>query len=88
MSEERQVAVVFPPSDFIREEMEARGWDVDTLAQCSWLKREAVNELLAGSRKVTPVFAYGLAKAFGTSKELWLTLQSSWDARAERKGNE
>ena len=80
----RVVAEVFPPADFIREEMEARGWDVDTLAKCSWLRSEGLREILAGSRRVTPVYAFGLAQAFGTGKDLWLNLQATWD---RRRGN-
>lgn len=77
----RDPAEVFPPSDFIREEMEARGWDAGTLTKLTWLKREAIDGMLAGTLRITPVFAFALARAFDTNKELWLNLQSSWDRK-------
>lgn len=58
----------------IQEEIDTRGWSVDTFSQKSYLSIEAIEELLAGSRKVTPIVAHCLALAFGTSKELWINL--------------
>lgn len=71
----------FHPGEFVLEEMEARGWGIETLAEKSLLKRDLLEEVLAGHRKVTPLVALGLSYAFGTGREIWLNLQRSWDER-------
>ncbi len=67
------------PGAFILEEMQARGWTEDDLAKQGLLIPTSIRELISGHRKITPVFAMGLAQAFGTSRELWDNLQQSYD---------
>jgi plasmid maintenance system antidote protein VapI len=69
----------FPPSDYIREEMDARGWRVEDLAEQADWTTALTSEVLAG-RKVTRLIAYGLAQAFGTSLQLWTNLQEATHA--------
>jgi antitoxin HigA-1 len=40
---------------------------------------QRVNELVNGRRGVTPHTALRLAKFFGTSPEVWMSLQLRWD---------
>ena len=40
-----------------------------------------LNELVKGKRGVTAGSALDLAKALGTSPELWMNLQMTWDLR-------
>ena len=40
-----------------------------------------LNELVKGKRGVTAESALDLAKALGTSPELWMNLQMMWDLR-------
>jgi len=40
-----------------------------------------LNELVKGKRGVTAESALDLAKALGTSPELWMNLQATWDLR-------
>ncbi len=40
---------------------------------------QRVNELVNGRRGVTPHTALRLAKFFGTSAEVWMSLQLRWD---------
>jgi len=49
---------------------------------------QRINELTNGKRGVTPETAWLLSKAFGTSPELWMNLQTAHDlakARPEQK---
>ncbi|MBK7877797.1 MAG: HigA family addiction module antidote protein [Planctomycetes bacterium] len=71
-------AEVFPPGDFIREELEARGWSQVDLAEILGRPPRLISELIAGKRSVTPETAKGLSLAFGTSPELWMNLESSY----------
>ena len=75
----RVAAEVFPPGEFIREELEARGWTQGDLAQIMGRPLRLVNELIAGKKQITPETARGLAKAFGDDDALyWMNLDSSY----------
>ena len=45
---------------------------------------QRVNELVRGKRGVTPETAWLLGKAFSTSPEFWLNLQSAYDLYLKR----
>lgn len=68
----------FPPGDFIREEIEARGWIQDDLAMILDRPSKTVNEIIVGKRGITPETAKGLAGAFGTSPQFWMNLESAY----------
>lgn len=75
----RVPAEVFPPGEFIREELEARGWTQGDLAQIMDRPLRLVNELVAGKKQITPETARGLAKAFGDDDPLyWMNLDSAF----------
>lgn len=74
-------AEVFHPAVFIREELESRGWSIETLVQLSGLNRERWETLLAEKRRLTILDAHGLSVAFGTGKDVWVNLQKSFDAK-------
>ena len=71
----RKSAEAFPPGDYIREELAARGWTQADLAKIIGRTQPAVNEMVTGKRGITPESALALAAAFGTSAEFWLNLQ-------------
>jgi HTH-type transcriptional regulator/antitoxin HigA len=79
----KRPAEVFPPGEFIREELEARGWTQADLARIIDRPIQAVNLILGGKKKITARTATELAAAFGTSPELWLNLQSSYSLSQE-----
>ena len=72
----RKPAEIFPPGDFIREELEARNWTQGDLAAILARPLQLVNEIVLAKRAITPETAQGLANAFSTSPELWLNLES------------
>lgn len=74
----RVPAEVFPPGDFLREELEAREWSQQELADILDRPPRLISELIAGKRAVTPETAKGLAEAFGTSAEYWMSLESQY----------
>jgi len=75
---ERKPAEVFPPGDFIKEELEARGWSQEDLASILGRPLRLVNEIITGKRGITPETAKGLGSAFGTSAQLWMNLESTY----------
>lgn len=75
----RVPAEVFPPGEFIREELEARGWTQGDLAQIMDRPLRLVNELVAGKKQITPETARGLATAFGDNDPLyWMSLDNAY----------
>lgn len=75
---ERVPAEVFPPGEFVRDELEARGWSQADLAEILGRPPRLVNELIAGKRGITPETARGLAAAFGTEPQFWMNLESAY----------
>ena len=74
----RVPAEVFPPGEFIRDELEARGWTQKDLAEILGRPFRLVNEVLSGKRAITPLTALGLGEAFGTDPRLWMNLESAY----------
>jgi HTH-type transcriptional regulator/antitoxin HigA len=75
----RVPAETFSPGEFIRDELEARGWTQDDLAQIMGRPLRLVNELIAGKKQITPATARGLAQAFGDDDPLyWMNLDSAY----------
>jgi len=73
----RTPAEVFPPGEFIRDELDARGWTQGDLAQIMGRPLQLVNELVSGKKQITPETATGLAKAFGDDDALyWMNLDN------------
>ena len=73
---ERVPAEVFPPGEYVRDELEDRGWTQQDLAQILDRPLVAVNQIITGKRAITPETANGLASAFGTSPDVWLNMES------------
>ena len=75
----RSPAETFSPGEFIREELDARGWTQGDLAQIMGRPLQFVNELAAGKKQITPETAIGLAHAFGDDDALyWMNLDSAY----------
>lgn len=71
-------AEVFPPGEYIRDELEARGWEQRDLAAIMDRPERTISEIITGKRAVTAETARQLSAAFGTSAELWLNLEASY----------
>ena len=82
-----QSAEVFPPGDFIREELEERGWTQADLASIMDRPVETISRIVTGKLTITPDTAKGLAAAFGTSAELWLNLEVAYQLSQVRQGD-
>lgn len=74
----RTPAETFPPGDFLSEELEARGWTQTDLAAILGRPLRLVNEIIAGKRSITPETATGLSEALGTTPDVWLSLEATW----------
>lgn len=74
----RVPAEVFPPGEFLREELEARDWSQQELADILDRPARLICELISGKRAVTPETARGLGDAFGMSPDYWMNLESQY----------
>jgi len=85
---DRIPAEIFPPGEFVREELETRRWTQADLAEFMGRPLRSINEIINCKKGITAETAIGLGKAFGTSAEYWLNLESAYRlhvARRERR---
>lgn len=72
-------AEAFPPGEFIQEELEARGWTQQLLAEKAGLPESTIERIIRAEKTVTLADARGLSRAFGTSAEIWVNLQKIYN---------
>lgn len=71
-------AEIFPPGEFLKDELEARNWSQTQFAEIIGRPARLVNEIIAGKRAITPETAVQLEASLGTSAELWMNLESQY----------
>jgi HTH-type transcriptional regulator/antitoxin HigA len=74
----RTPAEVFPPGEFLADELEARGWTQTEFAEIIGRPQKLVNDVVLGKRAVTPETAADFAAALGTSAQFWMNLETAW----------
>lgn len=74
------------PGEYVREEMQVRGWSIDSLARATGIGQCRLEEIIAGKRPLTLLDCHCLGKAFGTSIRVWMNLQAVFEER-EVMGN-
>jgi HTH-type transcriptional regulator/antitoxin HigA len=67
-----------PPGEFIRAELEKRGWGQAELAKVIGRPLPTVNEIIQGKRAILPEMAVALGAAFGTGALVWLQRESAY----------
>lgn len=74
----RRPAEVFPPGEFLRDELDERGWTQADFAEIIGRPTTLVNDILTGKRRVSPELAQAFGAALGTSADLWMNLESAY----------
>jgi HTH-type transcriptional regulator / antitoxin HigA len=74
----RVPAEVFPPGEFLADELEARGWTQTQFAEIIKRPQKLVNDIVLSKRAITPETATDFAAALGTSAQFWMNLESAW----------
>ncbi len=69
----------FPPGEYIKDELQARGWAQEDLAEVMNMSRRQVINLVQGKSGITPDTAHALADAFGQNADTWMNLQASYE---------
>jgi HTH-type transcriptional regulator / antitoxin HigA len=88
-----KLAEAFPPGDFLREELEARGWTQGDFARILGRPLQTINQIINGRKRITAETAKEIGLALGTGPELWLNLENAYrlhitpepDAAIERR---
>ena len=69
------------PGEILREEIEAVGVSEGALSKALDVPLSRVTLILEGRQGITADTALRLARYFGTSPQLWLNLQQTWELR-------
>jgi addiction module HigA family antidote len=77
-TEKMKPAEVFPPGDFLKEELEARGWSVERFAKIADVSTGTVSSIIKGKVTINEHIAVCFSKALGTSADLWLNLERDY----------
>jgi addiction module HigA family antidote len=72
---------VHPGEILLEEFLKPLSLDTSTLAQALGISRSEIDEILREERQVTAEIALRLSRAFGTSAEFWMNLQSAYSLR-------
>ena len=81
-------AEVFPPGEFLREELEARNWTQTELADIIGRPVRLINEIIAGKKAITPETAIQLGESLGTGPEVWMNLESQYQLSKVRTADD
>lgn len=85
MSESLGPARLVPPGRILERELEARGWTQRDLATVMGRPPQAINEIIRGTKQITPETAIELGNALGTSAEFWTELEAKYRLELARR---
>ena len=69
------------PGEILREELEALGLSANALAKALGVPVNRITMILNHQRGVSADTALRLARYFGTTPQLWMNLQKTWELR-------
>ena len=69
------------PGEVLREELDELGLSASALSKALGVPVNRVTMILNGQRGVSADTALRLARYFGTTPQLWLNLQKTWELR-------
>ena len=71
-------AEAFPPGEFLRDELKARGWTQSQFATIIGRPLQVISEIINGRKRITERTALQIAAALGTSARVWLNLENNY----------
>src|SRR4029077_11578787 len=80
-----RLAPISPGEILVEEFMKPNGVSQSRLAREIGVSRGRINAIVHGRSAITAAIALRLAKYFGTTTELWMNLQVSYELRTLRK---
>ncbi|CCQ58602.1 MULTISPECIES: HigA family addiction module antitoxin [Crocosphaera] len=85
MGNNLKAARVSQPGRILKRELEARGWTQKDLANIMNRPPQVINEIIKGTKQITPETAIELSKAFGTSAKFWQNLEANYQLFLAKK---
>jgi len=83
-----KLAEVFPPGDFLKEELQERGLTQAQLAFILGRPLKLVNEIINGKKQITAQTALQLERALGIPARSWLNLENLYQLSKVREVDE
>ena len=74
------------PGEILCEELETLGLSANELAKALDVPPDCISEVLSGQCDVTADIALRLARYFGTTPQVWLNLQKTYELRRYIRG--
>lgn len=71
-------AEVFPPGDFLRDELDERGLTVADFARHTGLPESTIAGIISGEQRITAQIADALGGELGTSSDFWLNVDKTY----------
>jgi HTH-type transcriptional regulator / antitoxin HigA len=75
---ERIQAEAFPPGEYLKDELEERGWTQEEFASIIGRPAAVVNQIISGKRGISPETAREIGAALGTSAIYWMNLEAAY----------
>ncbi len=69
------------PGEILREELKTLGLSANALSKELGVSANRIRMILNGQRSVSADTALRLARYFGTTPQLWMNLQKTWELR-------
>lgn len=79
--------IAFHPGYYIKEYIDEMGFTKKGFACMLGITPSTLNELVSGDRKLTTDIAYKLSELLGTSMEVWLNIQKTFDESTQKLFN-
>ncbi|WP_019503857.1 HigA family addiction module antitoxin [Pleurocapsa sp. PCC 7319] len=73
------------PGRILQRELDARGWTQKDLAEITKRPPQAINEIIKGTKQITPETARELSCALGTTAEFWINLETNYRLNLAKK---
>ena len=67
------------PGELLRDELEERNVSLNGLALSLRIPMNSISAIVNGKRSITADTALRFARYFGTSAQMWMTLQTAYD---------
>lgn len=75
---DRIPAEAFPPGEYLKDELEERGWTQEELASIIGRPTGLINQIVLGKRGISPDTAREIGAALGTSAIYWMNLEAAY----------
>lgn len=85
MSNTLTPARVISPGRILQRELDARDWTQKDLAEIIKRPPQTINEIIKGTKQITPETARELSAALGTTAEFWINLETNYRLNLAKK---